>query len=157
MDKRRSQINYLVTWLEHYIGEHSDYDLVRILGSGSVAKGTALKGSSDVDVVAYVKSAAVGGPNANEAGLLSWLRDRLIEVYGATKSPEDFVISDDAVGITFSNGLKVDVAPGDLRGRQAVVRPPRDTARRAGPHLGTAAPHLYPLIGRRSTAKLTLN
>ena len=61
--------------------------------------------------MAYVKSAAVGGPNANEAGLLSWLRDRLIEVYGATKSPEDFVISDHAVGITFSNGLKVDVAP----------------------------------------------
>lgn len=43
--------------------------------------------------------------------MLNWLRHRLVEVYGNTKKPEDFVISHHAVGITYSSGLKVDVAP----------------------------------------------
>ncbi len=40
------------------------------------------------------------------------MRDRCIEVYGATKDAEDFVISEHAVGITLrGSGLKIDVAP----------------------------------------------
>ena len=46
------------------------------------------------------------------AGLLEWLRERCIEVYGKTKVAEDFVISEHAVGITLrGTGLKIDVAP----------------------------------------------
>lgn len=109
---RRAQLDYLTGGLERYIGEHPDYDLIKIRGSGSVTKGTALKGSSDADMAAYVRAAAVGGPDAPESGLLAWLRDRLIEVYGDTKSPDDFQPSDHAVSILFhGSGLKVDVAP----------------------------------------------
>jgi len=112
VDDRRAQLDYLKRRLEHYVGEHPDYDLVKIRGSGSVTKGTALKGSSDADMAAYVRAAAVGGTHAPEAGLLTWLRDRLIEVYGDTKSPDDFQPSDHAVGIIFhGSSLKVDVAP----------------------------------------------
>jgi hypothetical protein len=112
VDDRRAQLDYLTRRLEHYIGEHPDYGLVKIRGSGSVTKGTALKGSSDADMAAYVRAAAVGGVTAPESQLLGWLRDRLIEVYGDTKSPDDFQASDHAVGIVFhGSGLKVDVAP----------------------------------------------
>lgn len=112
VDDRRAQLDYLKTGLERYVEAHPDYDLVKIRGSGSVTKGTALRGSSDADMGAYVRAAAVGGVTAPESGLLTWLRDRLVEVYGATKSPDDFTISDHAVAITFhGSGLKVDVAP----------------------------------------------
>jgi hypothetical protein len=111
VDDRRGRLDHLKRRLEYWIGEHPDYNLRKIRGSGSVTKGTALKSSSDADMVAYVESAAVGGINVPESQLLSWLRDRLIEVYGNTKKPEDFVISHHAVGITYSSGLKVDVAP----------------------------------------------
>ncbi len=50
--------------------------------------------------------------HAPEAGLLDWLKERCIEVYGKTKVAEDFVISRHAVGITMrGTGLKIDVAP----------------------------------------------
>jgi len=111
VDDRRGRLDYLKGRLEYWIGEHPDYNLRKIRGSGSVTKGTALKSSSDADMVAYVESAAVGGVSVPESQLLNWLRDRLIEVYGNTKKPEDFVISHHAVGITYSSGLKVDVAP----------------------------------------------
>jgi tRNA nucleotidyltransferase (CCA-adding enzyme) len=112
--RRRDQVKYLRTRLEAHIDAHPDYDLVKMRGSGSVAKHTAIRGTggSDADVAAYVRAASVGGIEAAEAGLLDWLRDRCIEVYGATKVAEDFVISRHAVGITMrATGLKIDVAP----------------------------------------------
>lgn len=110
---RRIQVNHLRERLETYIAEHPGYDLVKLRASGSTAKHTAIKRrrgeGSDADVAAYVRTA---DPNEDEAGLLNWLRDRCIEVYGATKLAEDFVISQHAVGITLrSSGLKIDVAP----------------------------------------------
>src|SRR6266536_3359609 len=131
VNDRRAQLEYLRRRLEHYIDEHPDYDLVKIRGSGSVTKGTALKGSSDADMAAYVRAAAVGGADAPESGLLAWLRYRLIEIYGDTKSPEDFQPSDHAVGILFhASGLKVDVAPviyeGDPDDRGYLVTPDAD-------------------------------
>ncbi|MHA3700724.1 CBASS oligonucleotide cyclase [Jatrophihabitans sp. YIM 134969] len=112
--KRREQVNHLRTRLESYIAEHPDYDLVKMRASGSVAKHTAIRGAggSDADVAAYVRAASVGGTGAEESGLLDWLRDRCIEVYGKTKVADDFVISQHAVGITMiGSGLKIDVAP----------------------------------------------
>jgi tRNA nucleotidyltransferase (CCA-adding enzyme) len=112
--KRRDQVAYLQSRLEGHIAAHPDYDLVKMRRSGSVAKHTAIKGTggSDADVAAYVKAASVGGVLAEESGLLDWLKDRCVEVYGKTKVAEDFVISRHAVGITMKgSGLKIDVAP----------------------------------------------
>lgn len=109
---RRGQARHLRTRLESYIADHPDYDLVKMRSSGSVAKHTAIKSSSDTDVAAYVRASAVGGVAVNESRLLEWLRDRCIEVYGATKEASDFEISQHAVGITMhGTGLKIDVAP----------------------------------------------
>lgn len=109
---RRKQVAHLRTRLESHIADHPDYDLVKMRAAGSVAKHTAIKASSDTDVAAYVRASAVGGIDADEAKLLEWLRDRCIEVYGATKVADDFEISQHAVGITMKGtGLKIDVAP----------------------------------------------
>ena len=90
--------------------------MVKLRASGSTAKHTAIRRrrgeGSDADVAAYVRASSVGGAQAEEAGLLEWLRDRCRDVYGATKVADDFVISDHAVGITLrGTGLKIDVAP----------------------------------------------
>jgi tRNA nucleotidyltransferase (CCA-adding enzyme) len=109
---RRSQVAHLRTRLEAYIADQPDYGLVKMRASGSVAKHTAIRAGSDTDVAAYVRASAVGGITAEESGLLEWLRDRCVEVYGATKDAEDFKISEHAVGITMhGTGLKIDVAP----------------------------------------------
>ena len=109
---RREQVAHLRKRLEAYIAEHPDYDLVKMRASGSVAKRTAIKTSSDTDVAAYVRASAVGGVSADESRLLEWLRDRCVEVYGATKDASDFEISQHAVAITMhGSGLKIDVAP----------------------------------------------
>jgi hypothetical protein len=113
---RRGQVNRLRSGLEVHIAAHPGYDLVKLRASGSTAKHTAIRRrrgeGSDADVAAYVRAASVGGTGAGEAGLLEWLKDRCIEVYGKTKVAEDFVISEHAVGITMrGSGLKIDVAP----------------------------------------------
>ena len=115
-EQRRTQVNHLRTRLEAHIAAHPGYDLVKLRASGSTAKHTAIRRrrgeGSDADVAAYVRAASVGGIGANESGLLEWLRERCIEVYGNTKVAEDFVISEHAVGITLrGTGLKIDVAP----------------------------------------------
>jgi tRNA nucleotidyltransferase (CCA-adding enzyme) len=113
--KRRRQVNYLRSRLEEHIAAHPGYDLVKLRAAGSTAKHTAIRRrgeGSDADVAAYVRASSVGGVEADERGLLEWLRDRCVEVYGKTKDAEDFVISDHAVGITLrGSGLKIDVAP----------------------------------------------
>ena len=113
---RRRQVNHLRSRLEEHIAAHPDYDLVKLRASGSTAKHTAIRRrrgeGSDADVAVYVRASSVGGVNAPESGLLEWLRQRCIDVYGATKDAEDFVISDHAVGITLrGSGLKIDAAP----------------------------------------------
>src|SRR4051794_41260443 len=114
--KRRTQVNHLRSRLEAHIAAHPDYGLVKLRGSGSTAKHTAIRRrraeGSDADVAAYVRAASVGGVVAAESGLLQWLKERCMEVYGATKDANDFAISDHAVGITMhGTGLKIDVAP----------------------------------------------
>ncbi len=111
--RRRAQVNHLRERLEAKIAQDPSYDLVKLRASGSTAKHTAIRGAgSDADVAAYVRASSVGGVTAPEAQLLHWLRDRCVEVYGATKDAEDFWISDHAVGITLrGSGLKIDVAP----------------------------------------------
>lgn len=109
---RRDQVAHLRSRLDVYIANHPDYDLVKMRAAGSVAKHTAIKSSSDTDVAAYVRASSVGGVHAEEAGLLQWLCDRCVEVYGATKDVGDFEISQHAVAITMKgSGLKIDVAP----------------------------------------------
>lgn len=53
-DEYRSQAQRLTDRLEVYLKEHPDFSLKRLILSGSLAKGTALRSLSDVDVAVYI-------------------------------------------------------------------------------------------------------
>ncbi len=103
----RDQVNRLRERLDKYITEHPDYALIKMLHSGSVRKGTALKTINDMDVAVYVKAAAA----PDESNLLAWLADRLREAY-SNLSADQFKPQTHCVTVSFrGTGLDVDVVP----------------------------------------------
>lgn len=106
--EHRDQVNRLRTKLEMYIKEHQDVGLVKMLLSGSLAKGTALKTINDIDVAVYVEAEQVSGI---EAELLNWLADKLREAY-PQMDPSQISPGNHCVRISFrGTGLDVDVVP----------------------------------------------
>ncbi|MHB1929681.1 MAG: CBASS oligonucleotide cyclase [Acidimicrobiales bacterium] len=109
-DKHRGQVQRLRDHLQRVIEDHDHYKLIKTLHSGSVAKGTALKTISDMDVAAYLDASQV--PAGDEHKLLAELADILRTAYGATKAPEDFEEQAHSVKVHFhGSGLDVDIAP----------------------------------------------
>ncbi len=107
-DKHRAQVKGLRDRLETKIGEDPSFDLVKMLHSGSVAKGTALRTVNDLDVAVYVKAGSA--PKADDE-LLPWLADRLAEA-NPNMSPDQFTAQDHCVKVSFrGSGLDVDVVP----------------------------------------------
>lgn len=106
--KYREQVNNLRDHLDRYISEHEDIGLVKMMLSGSLAKGTALRTINDVDVAVYVK----GESAPQELGeLLGWLVQRLRKTYPQIAA-ENIYIDGPAVVIRFSGtGINVDVVP----------------------------------------------
>jgi tRNA nucleotidyltransferase (CCA-adding enzyme) len=106
----RDQVNRLRDNLKTYIDEHPDYNLIKMLGSGSVPKGTALKTLNDMDVAIYIKKSE---NEPSEHDLLTWLQDRLREAYKSKNiAPEQITINHHCVTISFKGtGLDVDVSP----------------------------------------------
>jgi len=107
--KYRDQVNSLRNKLEQYIQEKPDFELVKMLNSGSVAKGTALKTINDMDAAVYVNQPE----EVRDEDLLNWLMDRLKEAYSNLK-PEQFSCTPGAHCVTISfrgTGLDVDVVP----------------------------------------------
>jgi tRNA nucleotidyltransferase (CCA-adding enzyme) len=110
VDKYRDQVQRLRDHLQRVIEDHDHYKLLKTLHSGSVAKGTALRSISDMDVAAYLDASQV--PVGDERKLLAELADILRTAYGATKAPEDFETQAHSVKVHFhGSGLDVDVAP----------------------------------------------
>jgi tRNA nucleotidyltransferase (CCA-adding enzyme) len=109
----REQVNRLRARLKDYIKEHPDYNLVKMLHSGSVRKGTALKTLNDMDVGVYIRPSE---ETSDESRLLSWLIERLKEVYPTLKS-EQFTRQNHCVTISFQvSGLNVYEDDPDDRG-----------------------------------------
>ncbi len=106
----RAQVNRLKDNLAIYITEHPHYDLIKMLGSGSVAKATALKDLNDMDVAVYIRKTA---NNPSEAELINWLVERLREAYKSKGvKPEQVQPGTHCATITFSGTqLSVDVSP----------------------------------------------
>lgn len=105
----RAQGDNLKERLEKYIEEHPDFDLVKMLNSGSVAKGTALRTTSDMDVAVYVRRAAAPQSTPD---LVGWLRDRLREAYGKVVPPDRITSDEACVRISFSgSGVDVECVP----------------------------------------------
>lgn len=56
-DEYRAQARRLREKLEGYLSEHPDFTLKKMLLSGSLAKGTALRSLNDIDIACYISGA----------------------------------------------------------------------------------------------------
>jgi tRNA nucleotidyltransferase (CCA-adding enzyme) len=107
--KYRKQVRNLREQLEKKIAADPDYGLVKMLHSGSVRKGTALKTTSDMDIAVYVE--ADTAPTGSDRELISWMKDRLREAFPHLNDNQ-FEEQDHCVTLTFvGSGLSVDAAP----------------------------------------------
>lgn len=145
----RAQVSRLRDKLTAYIKDHPGFDLVKMLHSGSVAKGTALKTLNDMDVAVYVKS---GTAPQDEATLLDWTATRLRDAYGGTIKPEQVTIGHHCVTLGFKgSGLDVDVVPvlyeGDPQDRGYLI--PQST----GARVLTSIPLHIQFIRKRKDAQ----
>ena len=104
----RAQARRLREKLVEHIADHPDFTLKKLLLSGSLAKGTALRSLNDIDVALYVS-----GDDAphSVAELLEYIAKRLRKAY-PNFSPDKVKPQTYSVTISFSGtGLDVDVVP----------------------------------------------
>lgn len=107
-DEYRAQVRRLRERLENYLGEHPDFSLRKMLLSGSLAKGTALRTLNDIDVACYIS-----GANAPKevAALIEYLAERLRKAF-PNFSPDQVKPQTYSVTVSFKGtGLDVDVVP----------------------------------------------
>ena len=107
-DEFRAQVQRLRTKLESYISEHPDFTLKKIILSGSLAKGTALRSLNDIDVACYISGA--DAPK-DVSALIAYLTERLRSAFPNFK-PEQVKPQTYSVTVSFlGSGLDVDVVP----------------------------------------------
>lgn len=107
-DEHRAQVGRLREKLEAYVMEHPDFSLRKILLSGSLAKGTALRSINDIDIACYISGA--DAPSEIKA-LLQYLADRLRKAF-PNFSPDQVKPQTYSVTVSFrGSGLDVDVVP----------------------------------------------
>ncbi len=107
-EKYREQVANLRNHLDRYVSEHPEIGLVKMLLSGSLAKGTALRTINDVDVAMYVKGE---GTPQELPKLLQWLVEKLRITFHQI-SPEKIYIDGPCIVISFSGtGINVEIAP----------------------------------------------
>jgi tRNA nucleotidyltransferase (CCA-adding enzyme) len=106
--KFREQARGVRERVEKYMSEHEDFTLKKILLSGSLAKGTALKTLNDIDMACYISGA--DAPKDIKA-LLEYLAERLRKAY-PNFSPDQVQPQTYSVTVSFrGSGLDVDVVP----------------------------------------------
>ena len=102
----RDQVRRLRKKLEEFLGENPDFELKKMLLSGSLAKHTALKTINDADVAVYVASAP-----EDIGELTDWLAKKLRSAFPNIHS-DQVVVQDYSVKIEFrGTGLNIDVVP----------------------------------------------
>ena len=143
----RAQANRLRDKLAGYLADHPDFELRKMLLSGSLAKGTALKSISDIDVACYVSSDSA--PH-KVSDLIDWLAKKLESAFPNFK-PEQIQRKTYSVGVTFmTTGNEVDIVPilyaGDPQWRGDLIS--QDT----GEPLMTSVPMHLEFIRKRKTA-----
>jgi predicted nucleotidyltransferase len=107
-DEHRAQVRRLRERLEGYLAEHPDFTLKKMLLSGSLAKGTALRSLNDIDVAVYISG--VDAPKDVRA-LLNYLAERLRKAF-PNFSPDQVKPQTYSVTVSFKgSGLDVDVVP----------------------------------------------
>lgn len=104
----RAQARRLREKLEAYLKEHPDFSLKKMLLSGSLAKGTALKSLNDIDLACYI--AGADAPT-EIVELLNYLAERLRKAFPNFTAdqiqPQTYCVTVSFKG----SGLDVDVVP----------------------------------------------
>ena len=104
--KYREQVNRLRDKLEDFITENPDFELKKMLLSGSLAKRTALRTLNDADVAVYVESAP-----ENVGDIADWLAEKLRKAFPNFKD-DQVVVQNYSVKVEFKGtGLDIDVVP----------------------------------------------
>ena len=107
-DEYRAQARRLREKLEQYLNEHPDFTLRKMLISGSLAKGTALRTINDIDIACYVN-----GPEAPKdiAKLLDFIAEKLRRAF-PNFSPDQVTTQTYSISVNFrGSGLNVDIVP----------------------------------------------
>ena len=106
--KYRAQTRRLRERLDDYLSEHPDFTLKKMLLSGSLAKGTALRSLNDIDLACYISGADT--PD-DVAALLKYLAERLRKAF-PNFSADQVKPQTYSVTVCFrGTGLDVDVVP----------------------------------------------
>lgn len=107
-DEYRAQARRLREKIDGYLGEHPDFTLKKMLLSGSLAKGTALRSLNDIDVACYISGADAP---TDVSKLLEYLAERLRKAF-PNLSPDQVQPQTYSVTVSFrGTGLDVDVVP----------------------------------------------
>ncbi|MET4691227.1 CBASS oligonucleotide cyclase [Sinorhizobium fredii] len=107
-DEYRAQAGRLREKLERYLEEHPNFTLRKIMLSGSLAKGTALRSLNDIDIACYI-SGADAPKDVRE--LLEYLAERLRKAF-PNFDPDQVQPQTYSVTVSFrGSGLDVDVVP----------------------------------------------
>ena len=104
----RAQARRLRERLETYLSENPDFTLRKMLLSGSLAKGTALRSLNDIDVACYISGADVP---SEVAELLEYLAESLRAAFPNFQADQ---VRSQTYSVTVSfrgTGLDVDVVP----------------------------------------------
>lgn len=104
----RAQARRLREKLDNYLSENPDFTLKKMLLSGSLAKGTALRSLNDIDIACYISGA--DAPK-DVTALLDYLAERLRKAF-PNFSPDQVKPQTYSVTVSFrGSGLDVDVVP----------------------------------------------
>ncbi len=104
----RAQARRLREKLDSHIEQHPDFTLRKMMLSGSLAKGTALRSLNDIDVACYI-SGADAPQSVSE--LLTYMAERLRKAY-PNFAPDQVQPQTYSVTVSFrGSGLDVDVVP----------------------------------------------
>src|SRR5882672_10766905 len=107
-DEYRAQVRRLRERLEGYLAEHPDFSLKKMMLSGSLAKGTALRSLNDIDIACYISGADAPG---DVQKLLNYLAEKLRKAF-PNFSPDQVKPNTYSVTVSFrGSGLDVDVVP----------------------------------------------
>ena len=118
----RERVNSLRDSLRAKIAADPAYAVVRVLNAGSLAKGSALRNTSDFDLAVYLRPGAVP---EDPTQLASWLVARLKEARPQLED-DQFELRDHCVSILYKDGRRVDIVPildsGDGSGDGDLIR-----------------------------------
>jgi len=104
----RAQAARLREKLTTYLAEHPDFTLRKMLLSGSLAKGTALRSLNDIDVAVYISGSDVP---QDISALMDYLAEKLRAAF-PNFSPDQVQPKTYCVTVSFrGSGLDVDVVP----------------------------------------------